>query len=80
MSPFRFGIEGRTLVVIVLIPDHCLSIFLQFEKELGQIIARTPFVKHSGTFRVECILINDAIFYILRTIIPSDLFVLNTFL
>ena len=62
VSPFRFDIEGRTLVVIVLTPDHCLSILLQFEKKLEQIIARTPFVKHSGTFRVGRILINDAFF------------------
>ena len=24
---FRFGIEGRTVDVIVLIPDHCFSIY-----------------------------------------------------
>ena len=33
---------------------------LQCEKELEQIIARTPFVMHKGTFRVERIFINDA--------------------
>ena len=27
---FPFDIEGRTWVVIVLIPDHCLSIYLSF--------------------------------------------------
>ena len=35
---------------------------LQCEKELEQIIARTPFVMYLGTFRVERIFINDAIF------------------
>ena len=34
---------------------------LQREKKLEQIIARTPFIMHLGTFRVERILINDAI-------------------
>ena len=34
---------------------------LQCEKELEQIIARTHFVMHQGTFRVEGILINDVI-------------------
>ena len=28
---FPFGIEGRMWDVIVLIPDHCLCIFLSFE-------------------------------------------------
>ena len=27
---FPFGIEGRTLVVIVSIPDHCLSIYFPY--------------------------------------------------
>ena len=35
-------------------PLHC-------EKELEQIIARTPSVMHQGKFRVERIFINDAI-------------------
>ena len=34
---------------------------LQCEKDLEQIIARTPFVMHLGTFAVEDILTNDAI-------------------
>ena len=34
---------------------------LQCEKDLEQIIARTPFVMHYGTFRVERIFINNAI-------------------
>ena len=32
---------------------------LQCEKELEQIIARTSFLMHQGTFRVECIFINN---------------------
>ena len=27
VCPFRFGIEGRMWGVILLIPDHCLSIY-----------------------------------------------------
>ena len=34
---------------------------IQFKKELGQIIARTFFVMHLGTFRVKRISINNAI-------------------
>ena len=34
---------------------------MQCEKELEEIIARTPFVKHSGIFRVERIFMNNAI-------------------
>ena len=34
---------------------------LQCEKDLEQIIARTHFVMHKGTSRVERIFINDAI-------------------
>ena len=29
VSFFSFGIEGRMWVVVVLIPDHCLSIYLK---------------------------------------------------
>ena len=35
---FPFGIEGRMWVVIVLIPDHCLSIYL--EKSITNICHR----------------------------------------
>ena len=31
---FPFGIEGRMWVVIVLIPDHCLSIYFPLKKFL----------------------------------------------
>ena len=31
-----FGIEGGMLDVIVLIPDHCLSIYLGFESNLKE--------------------------------------------
>ena len=33
---------------------------LKYETELEQIIARTPFVMHYGTFRFERVFINDA--------------------
>ena len=29
-SSFPFGIEGRMCVVIVLIPDHCFSIYFAY--------------------------------------------------
>ena len=32
---FPFGIEDRTWVVIVLIPDHCLPIYFETEFKAG---------------------------------------------
>ena len=53
---------------------------LQCEKELEQLIGRTPFVMHLETFKVVRIFINDAISEDFRAQkIPFDLFVLKHF-
>ena len=41
---FHFGIEGRMWVVIVLIPDHCLSIYFSKMKLKQTILLSNTFL------------------------------------
>ena len=47
---FRFGIKGRTWDVIVLIPVHCLSIYVMFksDKNTSELFSFFTFFPHNS--------------------------------